>query len=172
MKIEQKKIKTKTVFRTLKPRNDKKITHKKSKYRLCIYRLIGAITILIILSFVIFRILYDSKESLKNLVHASQFKITQIKENRNLKDLSKIDTTDISEHTYSQSELVSRISKHIIVPQEDISMLVKVKNAESLRTQDQIYADIKNDDYILIYPNLAIIYDAKTDEVIKYMPLR
>jgi hypothetical protein len=67
----------------------------------------------------------------------------------------------------SQSEIVARIAKLTDVPAgvtpDDI---VRVQDPESLRKQNAFYADIKEGDYIVMYPKLAVIYDLRNNSIV------
>ena len=91
-------------------------------------------------------------------------------------------TTDVnSEKVYSRSvadkinnekDLILYISRHIKLPDENPTVYAKVKDAQKLEGQSPFYADVKEGQYVLIYPSLAIIYDAERDVLIKTMSIK
>lgn len=69
-------------------------------------------------------------------------------------------------------DVISYISKHITLPNEDIMAMIKVKNPLDLEEVSPIYKGVQKDDYILVYSSLAIIYDAKNDKILKTINLK
>ena len=65
----------------------------------------------------------------------------------------------------SQSEIIRRVSKHVNLPETDPLSVVRVDNAESLRSQNNFYKDINEGDYILAYRNIVVVYDLRNDKV-------
>ncbi len=69
----------------------------------------------------------------------------------------------------SQSEIVSRISKLTPLPSHEVpEAVVRVENAEVLKKQSEFYggSTVKEGDYIVIYPSLAVIYDLRNNTII------
>lgn len=66
----------------------------------------------------------------------------------------------------SESEIIDRISKLTSVPGEDPDDMKRVEDAESLKKQNIFFENIKNGDYIIIYPKLAIIYDLRNNKIV------
>lgn len=66
----------------------------------------------------------------------------------------------------SKSEIIARIGKHIALPDEEPEALVRVQDAEALKKQVALYENVKEGDYILIYPSLAVVYDLRKDHII------
>jgi hypothetical protein len=65
----------------------------------------------------------------------------------------------------SQSEIISRAGKLVPLPQTPPDEVVRVQDEENLRLQNPFYHDIKEGDYILIYNNMAVIYDLRNNVV-------
>ena len=74
--------------------------------------------------------------------------------------------------TPSNYSLLNNIGEQIKLPKEDIKMFLKVKNPESLKNESDFYKDIQKDNYVVIYPSLAIIYDANSNQVLKTIILK
>jgi hypothetical protein len=72
----------------------------------------------------------------------------------------------------SNYDLIKKISKQVDLPKEDIKIFMKVKDENSLQLESDFYKDVKKDDYVIIYPSLAIIYDANKDLVLKTANLK
>ena len=66
----------------------------------------------------------------------------------------------------SESEILRRVGTHVSIPEGPPVSIVRVKDAEALRAQHMFYKDIKEGDYIIIYPNRVIIYDLRADIVV------
>jgi len=66
----------------------------------------------------------------------------------------------------SESEILKRIKTHTTITDTPPTSIVRVKDAETLRAQHMFYKDIKEGDYIIMYPNRVIIYDLRADVVI------
>ncbi len=76
-----------------------------------------------------------------------------------------IGKTFANEIVVSQSEIIARVSRLTALPQESPYEIVRVQDEEDLRKQNPFYKDIKEGDYILIYKNLAIIYDLRNNRI-------
>jgi hypothetical protein len=68
----------------------------------------------------------------------------------------------------SQKEIVLKVSKHIDLPNEEPQEVVRVQDAQSLQAQNDFYKDVKEGDYILMYKNMAVIYDLRNDVVVAF----
>lgn len=77
-----------------------------------------------------------------------------------------IGKTFANEIVISQSEIVSRVGKLTSLPQEDPYEIVRVQDEEDLRKQNPFYKDVKEGQYILIYKNIAVIYDLRNNVII------
>jgi hypothetical protein len=74
--------------------------------------------------------------------------------------------------TPSNYSLLNKIGQQVKLPKEGIKLFMKVKDPELLKSESDFYADIQKDDYVVIYPSMAIIYDANADKVIKIVILK
>lgn len=81
-------------------------------------------------------------------------------------------TGEPASKTLSEKEIANRISAHMIVPREDMSMMIKVKDSDGMRKQSAFYKDVQKGDYVVVYPSLAVIYNQKEDRVVRSMELR
>lgn len=77
-----------------------------------------------------------------------------------------IGKTFANEVIVSQSEIVARVGKLTSLPSEDPYEIVRVQDEESLRKQNPFYQDVKEGDYILMYRNLAVIYDLRNNTIV------
>lgn len=71
-----------------------------------------------------------------------------------------------NEVVVSESEILSRIGKHATLPSGKPEAIVRVQDPEALRNQAALYENVKEGDYIVIYPSLAVVYDLRNDRII------
>ena len=63
----------------------------------------------------------------------------------------------------SNSDILSRVAAHIILPKGDPKRIIRINNVESLRAQNDFYKGIEEGDFIIIYEKKAYIYDSRHD---------
>ena len=66
----------------------------------------------------------------------------------------------------SKSEIVARVAKLTGIPQTEPDAVVRVQDADTLKKQNVFYADVKEGDYIVMYPTLAVIYDLRNNSIV------
>ena len=66
----------------------------------------------------------------------------------------------------SQSEIISRVGKLVLLPNEDPYEIVRVQDQNDLRKQNPFYQDVEEGDYILMYKNLAVVYDLQNNVIV------
>lgn len=66
----------------------------------------------------------------------------------------------------SQSEIISRISKHTELPDEKPEAIVRVQDPETLQKQAALFGNVKEGDYIVVYPSMAVVYDLRNDRIV------
>ena len=66
----------------------------------------------------------------------------------------------------SKSEIINRVAKLTILPKGEPEAVVRVEDSESLKKQNSFYEGVKEGDYILVYPQLAVIYDLRNNVII------
>jgi hypothetical protein len=79
---------------------------------------------------------------------------------------SYISKTFANEVVVSQSEIVARVGKLVSLPGENPYEIVRVQDENDLRKQNPFYKDVKEGDYILMYKNLAVIYDLRNNVIV------
>jgi hypothetical protein len=77
-----------------------------------------------------------------------------------------IGKTFANEVVVSQSEIVARVAKLTSLPVEEPYEIVRVQDEEDLRKQNPFYKDVKEGQYILIYKNIAVIYDLRNNSIV------
>jgi hypothetical protein len=77
-----------------------------------------------------------------------------------------ISKTFANEVIVSQSEIVARVAKLTTLPDEAPYDIVRVQDETDLRKQNDFYKDIKEGDYILVYKNMAVIYDLRNNQIL------
>lgn len=66
----------------------------------------------------------------------------------------------------SEGEIIKRIKTHTSVPEGEPVSIVRVQDAESLRSQHIFYKDVKEGNYIVVYTSKVIIYDLRADRIV------
>ncbi len=66
----------------------------------------------------------------------------------------------------SKSEILTRVAKKVELPKGEPDAVVRVQDADTLKKQQGFYADVKEGDYIVMYPGLAVIYDLRNDSIV------
>lgn len=79
-----------------------------------------------------------------------------------------IGNTFANDVVVSKSEILIRVAKHIKLPTGEPEAVVRVQDANTLKTQNDFYSNVKEGDYVIIYSNLAIIYDLLNDNIIAF----
>ena len=77
-----------------------------------------------------------------------------------------IGKTFANEVVVSQSEIIARVGKLTILPHESPYEIVRVEDEGALQKQNPFYKNIKEGDYIIMYKNLAIIYDLRNNIIL------
>ena len=76
-----------------------------------------------------------------------------------------IGKTFANEVVVSKSEIVSRVSKFVTLPSDEAYEIVRVQDGADLQGQNPFYKDVKEGDYILVYKDIAVIYDLRNDAI-------
>lgn len=71
-----------------------------------------------------------------------------------------------NEIVISKSEIVARVSKLTTLPEEEPYDIVRVQDPENLMKQNEFYKDIQEGDYILMYSNMAVIYNLRSNQIV------
>lgn len=66
----------------------------------------------------------------------------------------------------SKSEIVDRVSKLTTVPDGEPDAVVRVQDPETLKKQNIFYTNVKEGDYIVMYPRIAVIYDLRNNSIV------
>lgn len=74
--------------------------------------------------------------------------------------------TFANEVVISKSEIVSRVAKLVPVPAEPPYDVVRVEDGVNLQRQNPFYKDVKEGDYILMYKDVAIVYDLRSNAIV------
>ena len=77
-----------------------------------------------------------------------------------------IGNTFANDVVVSKSEILSRVAKHTELPSSEPDAVVRVQDAGTLQKQNDFYANVKEGDYIIMYPQLAVIYDLRNDSIV------
>jgi hypothetical protein len=79
---------------------------------------------------------------------------------------SLVSNTFAGDVVISKSEIVARVGRLTTVPNTTPDAVVRVQDAETLRKQNTFYQDVKEGDYIIMYPTLAVIYSLRSDSLV------
>lgn len=77
-----------------------------------------------------------------------------------------IGNTFANDVVVSKSEILARVAKHTELPKGEADAVVRVQDASALKKQNEFYLNVKEGDYIVMYPKLAIIYDLRNDSIV------
>jgi hypothetical protein len=66
----------------------------------------------------------------------------------------------------SKSEIIDRVSKLTSLPPGTPDAVVRVQDPEKLKKQNDFYTNVKEGDYIVMYPKMAVIYDLRNNSII------
>ncbi len=59
----------------------------------------------------------------------------------------------------TQETVISQLARTINLPTDGLISIMRVSNAKNLASQDTLYKDIKNGDYIIVYNSMILVYD-------------
>lgn len=79
---------------------------------------------------------------------------------------SFVSNTFAGDVVISKSEIISRVGKLTILPPGQPDAVVRVEDAETLKKQNAFYENVKEGDYIIMYPTMAVIYSLRTDSIV------
>lgn len=72
----------------------------------------------------------------------------------------------VNDVVVSKSEIIDRVAKLTSLPELPPEAVVRVEDPERLKKQNNFYENVKNGDYIVMYPKLAIIYDLRNNNIV------
>jgi hypothetical protein len=79
---------------------------------------------------------------------------------------SFVSNTFAGDVVISKSEIVSRVGKLTTLPTTAPDAVVRVQDAETLKKQNSFYEHVKEGDYIIMYPALAVVYSLRSDSIV------
>ena len=59
----------------------------------------------------------------------------------------------------TQDTVISQLSKTINLPENDLVSIMRVSDAKTLSNQDNLYKNVKNGDYIIVFKSMVLVYD-------------
>lgn len=59
----------------------------------------------------------------------------------------------------TQDTVISQLSKTISLPDNELISIMRVSDAKSLSIQDNLYKNVKNGDYIIVFKSMVLVYD-------------
>ena len=73
----------------------------------------------------------------------------------------------------SDQEVLARLKTLILLPDDIMPTMAIINDADLLRQKQPVFfANVKNGDRLIIYPDLAIIYDYQANKIIKVGPVQ
>jgi hypothetical protein len=83
-----------------------------------------------------------------------------------------ISSTDGSATPESVRELISQVSRHIVVKQGEDPTVATIQDVEVLKRQNPVfYADAQNGDRLLIWSDKAVLYSQSRDIILSVLPI-
>jgi len=68
--------------------------------------------------------------------------------------------------------VLKELGEILLLPDGVVPTMAIVTNADILKKQQGFFKDVKNGDRVIIYPEMAIIFDAKAEKIIKVGPVQ
>lgn len=69
--------------------------------------------------------------------------------------------------------ILTQLKKFIFLPENVTPTMAVIKDAEVLKKQQPVFfSNAKNGDHLIIYPDMAIIYDAEAKKIMKVGPVQ
>lgn len=68
-------------------------------------------------------------------------------------------------------ELVSTVSRHILLPSE-MPQIVAIANVDQLKIDQPFFRSAMNEDQLLVYPSRVILYRPSTDQIVDVAQIR
>jgi hypothetical protein len=65
----------------------------------------------------------------------------------------------------TQDNVISQLSKQIVLPNEIPTTFLRVSDAKTLALQDEFYKNVQNGDYIIVYSSMALVYDFSNNRI-------
>lgn len=147
-------------------------TNKNKIKRISLVRLIVLVFVVI---FFIFSLYAVTKKSFSVIMSVSE-KVTknykQKKEDKKISEIQKVERVEIENIILTKEEVIDKVNNIIKLPKGETSLFIKVKDPVSFHKVSAMYNDLKKDDYLIAYPTLVIMYDAKENKLIKTITLK
>lgn len=87
-------------------------------------------------------------------------------------DLARLSANAGAKLTDDQVQrLIERISRFMVLPDEENPSVVVIRDAASLAQQQSFYRGAKDGDILVVYSSRAIIYDAKANKLVNVGPI-
>lgn len=75
-------------------------------------------------------------------------------------------------NTTETTEIIDRLSAIILLPEDGDPTVAKVQDVEKLKSSNEaFYRNVAVDDYIVLYPDRAIIYRKSNNQIINVAPV-
>lgn len=77
-----------------------------------------------------------------------------------------IQRTVADEVIVTESEILSRVRKHVALPEGKPDTVVRVQEPDTLRGQNTLFEGVEEGNYIIMYPTVAVVYDLRNDKIV------
>ena len=70
-----------------------------------------------------------------------------------------INSNKSNAESVTQETIISQLSKSIDLSDDELISVMRISDAKTLSNQDNLYKNVKNGDYIIIYKSMILVYD-------------
>lgn len=86
---------------------------------------------------------------------------------------SSVIVQPVAEKSISDQDILNRLKTIILLPDDVTPTMAVVMDAPTLiKQQPDFFANVKNGDRLIIYPDLVILYDYNSNKIIKVGPVQ
>ncbi len=86
--------------------------------------------------------------------------------------MEQLQTGNDPQNVAAAKEIVEKVRKHIIVPNDVEPTVATIVDVETLKARNEFYKDAKNGDNLIVTPTRAILYDPDRDIILDVVPVQ
>ncbi len=86
--------------------------------------------------------------------------------------MEQLQTGNDPQNVAAAKEIVEKVRKHIIVPNDVEPTVATIVDVETLKARNEFYKDAKNGDNLIVTPTRAILYDPNRDIILDVVPVQ
>lgn len=117
------------------------------------------LAVIIVVAFVLYRSSQE-REQLASQLEQTTAELDQIRQ------ATKKDSQDAAQ------EVLDKLRKHIVVPDEPEPTVAAIVDVESLKQANRFYEPAQNGDYLILTERRAILYDPELDVILDVVPVQ